>query len=278
MVGLVTVVVGSGQLPFDVGAGPGRPGPGRQRGPGRRPDPDPVERGRRAHGAARPRDPGHAGLRQGRQHLGPDRRQGDPGHRRRQRLDAVVRAGRHARSTSSGRARPSGAWSVDGEIKDYTLDVPAIMRVAGRRRHADEDPRRARRPRRAAEVDGLHPRAGRVPRRQHDRHGDGPARPDPERRHAQAAQPAQPEDHGPRARPGAAARPPGPGVAARRAAPRLRPRRPRRRQGHAPDLPLHARDEEDPRADRPPATSSPPGRRTGSTSRPRGRARSARTW
>ena len=45
----------------------------------------------------------------------------------------------------------------------------------------------------------------------------------------------------------AAARPPGPGVAARRAAPRLRPRRSRRREGDAADLPLHALDEEDPR-------------------------------
>ena len=148
-------------------------------------------------------DPGHARVRQGRQHLGPDRRQGDAAHDGRQRLDAVLHARTARRCTSCGRARPTARGASTASIRDYTLDVPALMRVAvdGRRARRGSSTGSSTRPGRPKWM-GFIREPGRLARRQHDRDGDRPARPDQERRHAQAPQPREQADHGPGARPG----------------------------------------------------------------------------
>ena len=64
-------------------------------------------------------------LRQGGQHLGPERRRGAPDHLERRRFDAVVVARRRVRSTTSGREDAETNWR--GE--HYVLLVPDLMRV-----------------------------------------------------------------------------------------------------------------------------------------------------
>ena len=101
---------------------------GKRRGPARTPTPSNVVIVPSMEvPASRSRD---AGLREGRQHLDPDRRPGDA-------ADAPKGA-----TTRCRRSRPDGKfvyfvrtrqadgkWSIDGVVKDYPLNVPTLMRV-----------------------------------------------------------------------------------------------------------------------------------------------------
>ena len=236
--------------------------------------PDPVERGHRARPSRRARDPGHAGLCQGRQ--------------------LWVQTGGKATQLTGGGNDSMPSFSQDGKAVYFVrtrrgrrqlehrrrdqglpLDVPALMRVPVGGSHADRL------------LDGLVDPAGgfkwmgfiREPVVSPDGRYVAIATdlPDPTNSDVtlKLLNP-EPQDQGPRARPGPAARPPGPGLEARRqrlptsattatapkGTPRSTPtpRRPRR-----------------PAAVTGPGYLQPAGRRTGSTSRRPGRPRSART-
>ena len=99
VVALVTLSLLNGEVPF-VGGKTGRSnGNGNGNGNG---GPHADRRPRRTSSSSREVDvPGLDRLRQGRQHLGPDRQGRPPADEQRRRLDAVVVAGRPVRSTSS---------------------------------------------------------------------------------------------------------------------------------------------------------------------------------
>ena len=252
VIGLVIVALGSGQLPIGGRVGQRRPAARRERRPRRHPHADAVERGHRPHRAAGPRDPGHARLRQGRQRLGPGRRRGHAAHDGGNDSMPSFSAGRHR-----GLLRPDarGRRRLERRRRDQGLSTGRARDHARRRRRR----RRHARildglvdPAGPPQVDGLHPRAGRLARTA-TRSPWPRDLPDPTQSDVtlKLLNLREQEDHGPQARPGPAARPPGSGVAPGRRAAGVRPRRPRRRQGHAPDLPVHARDREDARGHRP---------------------------
>ena len=90
---------------------------------------------------------------------------GPAADRRAARLDAALVARRQVRSTSSATRQADGTWRVNGAARDYTLNIPTLMQIRSTAA-SREGPRRARRPGRAASLEALHPRAGRVARRQ----------------------------------------------------------------------------------------------------------------
>ena len=185
-----------------------------------------------------------AAVRQGRQHLDPDRRTGAAGDEGRQRRDADVLAGRQRdvlRPDPPGRRRLERRRR-DARTTSWTCRRSCAIPVTA-----------ARRPRswtgwstpRQPEVGGLHPQAGRVrpPATRSPWRRTCPTRPGATSRSRSSTCATR------RSRTSGSTRAPlghqDPGWRPDGAAPRVRPRRPRRRQGNAPDVPLHDVDEED---------------------------------
>jgi len=128
MVGLVTVVVGSGQLPFNVGGGPAGPGPGGSGDPGVARTPTPSNE------VVVPTEPPGLDI-PGTLVYAKD---GNIWVQTDGKATQVTTGGNDSMPSFSEdgsaiyfvRTRSAdGAWSVDGEMKDYVLDVPALMRV-----------------------------------------------------------------------------------------------------------------------------------------------------
>ena len=74
--------------------------------------------------------------------------------------------------------KADGKWSIDNVVKDYQLNVPALMRINIADGSTRPPARRHRERARQLQMERVHPRAGCLARRPLRRDGDRPARPD----------------------------------------------------------------------------------------------------